>query len=364
MIWLFCAALTLLVLAVLLWPLLRRERDSETADRGAYDRTVFRDQLSELDRDVARGIIGEKDAEAARNEISRRLIAAAGGPAAATHRAPAALAVITALIVPLVAYSLYFRIGSPGLPDVPLQARIDRAVETGDFDALIAKVERHLAGAPDDVQGWRVLAPAYQRVERWGDAADAYKTIMRLTKPDAELLSSYAEMLVFANNGMVSAEAHRSVREVLALDPRNPKARFFDALALKQEGKSAEAKAAFDAFLKDTPADAPWRPMLEAEIRDLGAKPPALSQEQMDSAAGMSKDDQQAMIRSMVDGLDQRLKANGDDLDGWLRLIRARSVLNEADKAAAAYKQAKLQFKDNPEALAALDGLAQELKIQ
>ena len=70
----------------------------------------------------------------------------------------------------------------------------------------------------------------------------------------------------------------------------------------------------------------------------------------------MSSEDQQAMIRSMVDGLDERLKADGNDLEGWLRLIRARSVLNEADKASAAYKQARTQFKDNPEALAALDG--------
>lgn len=365
MIWLFCAALTLLVLALLLWPVLRGERDGDAADRGAYDRTVFRDQLAELERDLSRGMIGEKEAEAARNEISRRLIAAAeqGG---GTHgrRLPLAIAMATVLIVPAVAVPLYLKVGNPALPDVPLQARIDRAAETGDFDALIAKVERHLAGAPGDVQGWRVLAPAYQRVERWSDAANAYQNIMRLTKPDAELLSNYAEMLVFAANGMVSAEAHKAVRDALALDPKMPKARFFDGLALKQEGKTAEAKASFEAFLAESPADAPWRAMLEAELRDLGARPPALSQEQMDQAAGMSSEDQQAMIRSMVDGLDERLKADGNDLEGWLRLIRARSVLNEADKASAAYKQARTQFKDNPEALAALDGLAQELNIQ
>ena len=135
MIWLFCAALTLLVLALLLWPVLRGERDGDAADRSAYDRTVFRDQLAELERDLSRGMIGEKEAEAARNEISRRLIAAAeqGG---GTHgrRLPLAIAMATVLIVPAVAVPLYLKVGNPALPDVPLQARIDRAAETGDFD--------------------------------------------------------------------------------------------------------------------------------------------------------------------------------------------------------------------------------------
>ena len=164
MIWLFCAALTLLVLALLVWPVLRGERDGDAADRSAYDRTVFRDQLAELERDLSRGLIGEKEAEAARNEISRRLIAAAeqGG---GTHgrRLPLAIAMATVLIVPAVAVPLYLKVGNPALPDVPLQARIDRAAESGDFDALIAKVERHLAGAPGDVQGWQVLAQPVQR---------------------------------------------------------------------------------------------------------------------------------------------------------------------------------------------------------
>ena len=87
---------------------------------------------------------------------------------------------------------------------------------------------------------------------------------------------------------MVSAEAHEIFGKALALDPKLPKARFYDALALKQEGKTEEAKAAFDAFLKDTPEDAPWRPMLLAEMQELGAKPPALDSETMASAQNMS----------------------------------------------------------------------------
>jgi cytochrome c-type biogenesis protein CcmH len=172
--------------------------------------------------------------------------------------------------------------------------------------------------------------------------------------------------------GMVSAEAHALFTKALALDAKLPKARFFDALALKQEGKTEEAKAAFEAFLKDTPEDAPWRPMLLAEMQDTGAakpgaaagNPPGPDQQAMQDAANMSPEDRQAMIRSMVDGLEQKLAANPDDLDGWLRLIRSRAVLGDADKAKASYDKALAHYSGNEDALAQIAALGREMNIQ
>ena len=357
--------MTVAVLTALLWPVLKSRPENHAQDRDAYDRAIFRDQLTELGRDVERGAIGETEAEAARNEIARRLI----GVSANTSK-PAALpgtrsaALLAVLLVPLLVLPLYLKSGRPSLPDMPLAARLDGAVTAGDFDALIAKVERHLAEQPNDIKGWQVLAPAYRRVQRWNDAAEAFGNILRLKEPNAAEIADYAEMLVFANQGMVPAEAQRAFTEALKLDPKLAKARFFAALALKQEGKADEARLAFEALLAETPADAGFRPMLEAEVKDITSRPPTLSQDTLAQANAMNASDQQAMIRSMVDGLEQKLKANGDDLEGWLKLMRARSVLNETDKASTAYRTARGQFKERPEALSALDGLARELNIQ
>jgi cytochrome c-type biogenesis protein CcmH len=238
------------------------------------------------------------------------------------------------------------------------------AEEKGDYEALIVKVEQHLAKNPDDLDGWKVLAPAYRRGLRFADAVEAHRNIVRLSPPDASLMADYAEAMVMAGEGMVSAEAHDIIGKALALDPKLPKARFYDALALKQEGKTEEAKAAFEAFLKDTPEDAPWRPMLLAEMQQMGAKPPALDSETMANAQTMSPEDQQAMIRSMVDGLEEKLAANPDDLDGWLRLIRSRAVLGEADKAKSAYDKALAQYSGNADALAQISALARDMNIQ
>jgi cytochrome c-type biogenesis protein CcmH len=364
MIWIVFAAMTAAVIGALLWPVVTSKPAASVAERDAYDRAVFRDQLAELDRDVERGTIGRADADAARNEISRRLIAVSGQPARKPVSGFAWLAIAATLVVPIVALPLYMKAGNPQLPDVPHAARMADAAKNGDMDALMAKVEDHLQTNPDDLQGWQILAPAYRRAMRWDDAAEAYRNIIRLSPPDAANISDYAEAQVMANQGIVPDAAQALFAQALKLDPRFPKARFYDALALKQEGKTAEAKAAFDAFLKDTPADAPWRPMLEAEMQDMASKPPALDQQTMADASSMSASDQQAMIRSMVDGLDQKLAANPDNLDGWLRLIRARVVLGDTDKAKVAYKKALEVFSGNQDALAQIAALAREMKIE
>ncbi|MCA3555327.1 c-type cytochrome biogenesis protein CcmI [Aestuariivirga sp.] len=364
MIWIVFAAMTAAVIGALLWPAVTSRPAETRAERAAYDRAVFRDQLAELERDVARGVIGQAEADAARNEISRRLIAAAGEVRAKTAPGFASAAIAATLIVPAVALPLYLMAGNPLLPDVPHAWRMENAENNGDMPALIQKVEQHLEKEPDDLQGWQILAPLYRRDQRWDDAAEAYRNILRLQPPDAANISDYAEARVMANQGMVAAPAQALFRQALKLDPTFPKARFYDALALKQQGKADEARAAFEAFLKDTPADAPWRPMLLAEMQDMSAKPPALDQQTMADASQMSGADQQAMIRGMVDGLEQKLAANPDNLEGWLRLIRARAVLGEAGKAKAAYDRAKGQFASNPDALSQIDGLAKEMNVE
>jgi cytochrome c-type biogenesis protein CcmH len=210
------------------------------------------------------------------------------------------------------------------------------------------------------VKGWEVLIPVYMRMGRYDDVAAAIASKMDAGGTNAEDLASYAEALVLAGKGLVSAEAARAVDAALKLNPKIPKARFFRALALKQEGKAEEAKVALEALLADAPPNAPWRGAVVEEL----ARPPALSQEQVAAGQAMKPEDRTAMIRSMVDGLEQKLGGTSEDLEGWSKLIRARSVLGDMDKAKAAYARALEIFKAKPEALASLNSLAKELNVQ
>ena len=324
MIWLIFAGMTATVVAALLVPFIRKSAAAQAPDSD-FDRAIYRDQLQELDRDAARGLIGEAEAQAARNEISRRLLQVAKPEAPLSGNRYALLAV---LLVPLIALPVYAKYGSPGLPDVPLQERLKGAIANQDFEALVATVEAHLAQAPNDVKGWKVLAPAYKRERRWSDAADAYANVLRLAPPTADAIADYGEMLVFANEGMVTNEAESAFAEALKLEATNERAKFYYDMALKQEGKA-----------------------------------PALSDEQIAAVQAMPTQDQTAMIAGMMDSLEQKLGKDSRDLEGWKRLIRARRISNEIDKAKVSLNLAMNIFKDEPETLDALRGLAKELGI-
>lgn len=324
MIWLIFTGMTAAVVAVLLVPFLRKSSRIQNSDAD-FNLAVYRDQLQELERDRGRGLIGAAEADAARNEISRRLLQVAQPKTFATGNRFALLAV---LLVPLVALPFYAKYGSPRIPDVPLQERLKGAIANQDFAALVATVEAHLAEAPNDIEGWKVLAPAYKREQRWGDAADAYANILQLAPPTAEAIADYGEMLVFANEGMVTSNAERAFAEALKLDAKNERAKFYYDMALKQEGKV-----------------------------------PASSDEQMAAGQAMSAQDQTAMIAGMMDGLEQKLGNNSRDLEGWKRLIRARRISNDIDKAKISLNLAMNIFKDEPNSLDALSDLAKELGI-
>jgi cytochrome c-type biogenesis protein CcmH len=366
------ACVSALVLAALVYPLLRRGRAAVLP--AEHDLAVYRDQLAELERDAAVGHISSADAEAARNEISRRMLTARAavpvtqGASASRQRAGAALALV---LVPGLAAAAYAINGRPDMPAVPLADRLGQAVERGDFPAMVARVEQHLQANPNDANGWAVLGPAYRRLGRDADAAAALTQLIRINGPNADVFADLGEALVAANGGLVSAQARTAFDEALKLDAKQPKARFYRTLADEQSGDRAKALANWKALLAETPADASWKGAVEQRIAALenpaapqstpapapGAAPGATRELPAGAEATqqLPADQQQAMIRGMVDRLDERLKQNGNDLEGWLRLARARAVLGERDRATAALEAAATHFKDDASAMAQID---------
>jgi len=368
--WVVFAGLTVAAVLALLWALSGGRKGAVT-DPAAAALAVYKDQLSELERDHERGLIATAEAEAARNEISRRILSAAHKTdnESASETSPWVRNLARGFVVvaiPVMALGLYALQGHPGLPDLPHADRIANAVANNDFPALVAQVEQHLEAHPDDIQGWRVVAPAYHRLGRFDDAANAYAQILRLEGPSSELLSDYGEALMLANEGLVGADAQKAFDEALALDKTNPKALYYSGLGMRQEGKNDQAVAIWRKMLADAPADAPWRGTVAHQIAAIEAettKPPALDNDTVAAVKDMPAKDQQAMIRSMVDRLDKRLAANGDDLDGWLRLARARTVLGETDAARQALVNAEAHFKGDTAALERIAAFRKTLQL-
>ena len=382
LLWLIFAALTAIVLFFLLRPL--AGGGGATPARAEFDASVYRDQLSEIDSDRARGLIAEAEAEAARLEVARRLLAAdteaRGEGRAGGGRAPRMALVGVALALPVAALGLYLLFGSPRLPDQPLAARLQDPASETNLAALVARVEARLRSHPEEGEGWDVIAPVYMSGRRYADAADAYGQAIRLLGPSAKRLSGYGQALVLEKGGMVSEEARRSLEQALALDATLVEPRILLAIAKEQDGDYAAAIEDWRGLLKREGADETWRAMVETRIANAeahlsGTAPPAPdappqaeapgpNAADVAAAQGMNAADRQAMVEGMVARLASRLEKQGDDLDGWLRLVRAYTVLDRKDEAIKALSRAKSQFAGNAQAIEQLDALAAELGLK
>jgi len=187
MLWLALSLLLVLTLAVLLRPLIARQSAAAT---GGDDREVFAAQLDELEADRARGLIGDSEAAAARAEIARRLLRAKGprATADAPRRRRTGVALALAVLVPAFSVGAYLALGSPHYADQPLAARTAPITET-ELAGLVAAAERELAQNPDDARGWIALAPVYQRLQRFTEAAAAFERANALVGPQSELIA-------------------------------------------------------------------------------------------------------------------------------------------------------------------------------
>ncbi|MFN3764485.1 MAG: c-type cytochrome biogenesis protein CcmI [Aliihoeflea sp.] len=323
--WIVAAALTFGACLLLLAPLARGSANA--ADAQAHEIEVYKDQLLEIERDMARGLISASEAELARAEIGRKIIRLSDAQQTAGSTAPSRplarwIGAAAILSLPLVSWGLYAATGSPFYPGQPLQARLERDPSQASVDELIARAEAHLAANPNDARGWDVLAPIYLRLGRFSEAATAFANASRLDEPTAARLAGEGEALTAAANGQVTADALARFEAALAIQPDDLPSRHFVALASDQAGNGEEARRMWQEMREGLPQGSPWHGVIAAAM------------DGEDAAA--SGDDQAAMIENMVASLAARLEANPNDVDGWQQLIRSYMVLERPQDAQSA----------------------------
>jgi len=355
--WLAAIFFTAVAVLSVLVPFLRKEK--APANPAASDLEVYRDQLAELDRDAERGLIGAAESEEARAEIGRRILKTAEqadrlGRDKPVFRASNAVAFAAVLSVPLVSWGMYSLIGSPDLPSQPLSARLSKDPAKAPIEELVARAEAHLAASPEDGRGWDVLAPVYFRMGRYADSANAFRRAIMLLGANADREAGLGEAITGDAGGMITGEARTALERALKLEPKHPKASFFLASALAQQGRIEEAKGAWTAMRQGLPADSPWLGAIDQALAEAdrqtaaadaapsqgGATQGGPSQADIDAASQMSAKDRNAMIADMVARLDERLKENPRDAEGWQRLIRSYVVLGKTDEARDALSRA------------------------
>ncbi|MFC5385365.1 c-type cytochrome biogenesis protein CcmI [Aquamicrobium segne] len=342
--WMIAAVLTLGASLAVLLPL-AAQPVSGISDAD-HDLEVYRDQLDELERDLARGLIQQAEAEQARAEIGRRILRlSASRQEQDKKQRPFSLRLVSVtavLAVPLISWGVYARLGSPDIPSQPLQERLARNLVDNTVDELIARAETHLAANPSDGRGWEVLAPIYMRMQRFDDAAQAYGKAIEFSGSDAQRQSALGEALASASGGQITGQARAAFEAALKHDPANPKAQFFLAMALAQEGRMAEAIAGWTQIRDAAVEGSPWRnaaerALAQAEqvagqvVGQVNERGPG--QAEVEAAAALSGEDRAEMISGMVERLDERLRENPADGEGWKQLVRSYLVLGDEHRA-------------------------------
>jgi cytochrome c-type biogenesis protein CcmH len=330
------AAMAAATVIVLLVPLLRRER--RATPRLDHDLAIYRDQLAEIERERDAGALTTEETNAARLEIERRILVAASQAEPPAQTTPSMLdrmlPVALSLLIPLAALGLYLEIGHPGLPSAPFDPQRAAARQAPDQTItpaqMVAEARAHLAEHPDD----------------------------------PESLSMLGEALVIEADGTVGEPAVAAFVKALASRPNDARAIYYLGLHEAQSGDSRAALTRWLDLEARAAPDAPWLDMLRAEIARVAkaagldpqairpdrkppaATPPAASgmptptQEQREAMANLTPEQRQQAIRSMVEGLEARLKESPQDRAGWLRLANAWRVLGESARAAEAYARA------------------------
>lgn len=351
--WIAAAALS----AAAGWLMLRGAR-AATARAVGEDPAlaVHRRQLAEIDDLAARGLLPADERRTARAEAGRRLLDAADAAAAPLPPQGRRAVLVAAILTPLLALILYILTGAPGLADQPFARRLadwrHGDPSTLDPPRMAALMRAIVVERPRDPDAFKNLALAELASGDAMAASSALRRAVALAPDRADLWAALGETFMAEAEGEIGVDARAAFTEALRRDPASLSARYFLARADIADGKLEQGLAGWRALLAGLPADDPSRAALAGEIaavtRAGGLPRAAAAPAQPDAAA----------IRGMVEGLAKRLETDPNDPQGWVRLVRAWSVLGETAKRDAALAKARGLFKGQTDIQQALDEAA------
>jgi cytochrome c-type biogenesis protein CcmH len=380
--WAVAACLAALVAGVLIAALRRAPVASGTGDA---DLAVYRDQLAEIERDLARGTLSAEEAVRLRAEVGKRVLDAdrarkAGGGSSGPARTGVVVGVVLGAVVPG-ALAAYWWLGAPGYPDMALKARLatldagiaGRPTQEAELQrlnvardaALDQRMQSELAAISDPT----ALRERFRVAIEAGELQAAVRVQERLLAllGDGAQSNDHANLalaLVAEAQGYVSPEAEAALRASLQADMGNELSRYLVGEMFLQGGRYDQTFRFWRPLAEDGSPSAPWTQSIRerigqvAELAGVKYAPPAAapgpSAEDMAAAGDMTPEERQQMIEGMVAQLSDRLVTDGGTVEEWNRLIRSLAVLERLDDAQKIYDEAKQKFEGRPAELSFL----------
>ncbi|MEO7403154.1 MAG: c-type cytochrome biogenesis protein CcmI [Burkholderiales bacterium] len=269
MFWALAGVLALSALLFVLPPLLRARRTAPGVSAGSLNIGVHRDQLRELDADLASGAMSRERYDEAKSDIERRLIEEGGdaaAPRSASSSGKSPVAWIVGLLLPILATGLYFVIGAPGVLSPEVQQGAKNNVTPEQIAAMIEKLAARMKEKPDDPEGWIMLGRSYSVIGKFPEAASAYASAAKLLPDNAQVLADQADTLGMAQGGTLIGPPEQIIARALQLDPANPKALSLMGTAAYERGDFPQAITMWERLLKVVPPDSEFAASMKASI--------------------------------------------------------------------------------------------------
>ena len=296
-------ALSLLVVLVLAWSVLRAARAATKGGEREHVMShvsVYREQLAELERELAQGSLDQQGFDLSQQELTQRLMEDATG--AATAPAPAApartklLISLLTLTIPVLAFVIYFYVGTPIALDPALlaQANGEEQITPQKLETMAEQLSQRLEKEPKNAEAWVMLGRIQRALARYEQADAALQKALALERND-DVMIERAEVLAQKNNGSFKGEAWAIINSVLKADPQNGNALLLAGSAAYSEGRFKEALVYWEKVRGLLPATSPDGPALAEAIdkarERLGLPPlsPAVAGNAPASAGAMPK---------------------------------------------------------------------------
>ena len=268
--WSIAALLAAIAIAFVLPTLLGHRRAAGAATSAAANVAIHRDQLKELDADLAAGTLSPEQRDEARREIEQRLLddVRTGDGTRATAASGRRTAMAVAAAVPIAALLLYFAVGNPAALAPGAAAGDGHGITREQIEGMVERLATRMKENPEDAEGWVMLGRSYAVIDRHAEAAVAYANAVKRSEPDAQLLADYADALAMAQGRNLRGEPERLIAQALKVDPRNVKALMLAGTVAFEKKDFKGAIAYWERILKVTPPDSPIADSVRDSIAD------------------------------------------------------------------------------------------------
>ncbi len=248
--WLIAALLIAIAVLISVWPLIKPAVSAldDTESEESVNVASFRDQMADLDWQLAQGLVSSDEVEKLKLELKQKLADELGDEQQASAYSllkKPGFALLIALIVPVSAVFLYFKLGAT------TEIAVVNALNNGNLNGeqVETVLKEWVAKRPENNQALFMLGSHYLRTGKLEEAVKTYRHLARISNGHPQVTAELAQVLFLSSNNVVTPEIRELYQQTLLKDSQNTTALGLKGIDAFTRGNYQEAITAWQLAL-------------------------------------------------------------------------------------------------------------------